>query len=127
LLGISDWSVESVESVFLLSILQLTKKDNIKTKNNLVLTKQIKNAGSIFLGENSPEAIGDYLAGPNHVLPTAGSARFASGLSVYDFYKKTSVIKMSKQGLEKIGRSAIHLANYEGLFAHSQSIRIRIS
>ena len=62
-----------------------------------------------------------------HVLPTAGSARFASGLSVYDFYKKTSVIKMSKQGLEKIGRSAIHLANYEGLFAHSQSIRIRIS
>jgi len=99
----------------------------IKTKNNSVLAKQIKNAGSIFLGENSPEAIGDYLAGPNHVLPTAGSARFASGLSVYDFYKKTSVIKMSKQGLEKIGRSAIHLANYEGLFAHSQSIRIRIS
>ncbi|MBJ7489396.1 MAG: histidinol dehydrogenase, partial [Candidatus Fonsibacter sp.] len=99
----------------------------IMTKNNSVLAKQIKNAGSIFLGENSPEAIGDYLAGPNHVLPTAGSARFASGLSVYDFYKKTSVIKMSKQGLEKIGRSAIHLANYEGLFAHSQSIRIRIS
>jgi histidinol dehydrogenase len=99
----------------------------IKTKNNSVLAKQIKNAGSIFLGENSPEAIGDYLAGPNHVLPTAGSARFASGLSVYDFYKKTSIIKMSKQGLEKIGRSAIHLANYEGLFAHSQSIRIRIS
>ena len=91
------------------------------------MAKQIKNAGSIFLGENSPEAIGDYMAGPNHVLPTAGSARFASGLSVYDFYKKTSVIKMSKQGLEKIGRSAIHLANYEGLFAHSQSIRIRIS
>ncbi|MBT4699358.1 MAG: histidinol dehydrogenase, partial [Alphaproteobacteria bacterium] len=99
----------------------------IKTKNNSVLARKIKNAGSIFLGENSPEAIGDYLAGPNHVLPTAGSARFASGLSVYDFYKKTSVIKMSKQGLEKIGRSAIHLANYEGLFAHSQSIRIRIS
>ena len=99
----------------------------IKTKNNSVLEKKIKNAGSIFLGENSPEAIGDYLAGPNHVLPTAGSARFASGLSVYDFYKKISVIKMSKQGLEKIGRSAIHLANYEGLFAHSQSIRIRIS
>jgi histidinol dehydrogenase len=99
----------------------------IKTKNNSQLLKKIKNAGSIFLGENSPEAIGDYLAGPNHVLPTAGSARFASGLSVYDFYKKTSVIKMSKQGLEKIGRSAIQLADYEGLFAHSQSIRIRIS
>lgn len=99
----------------------------IKTKNNSTLAKQIKNAGSIFLGENSPEAIGDYLAGPNHVLPTSGSARFTSGLSVYDFYKKTSVIKMSKQGLEKIGRSAIQLANYEGLFAHSQSIRIRIS
>ncbi len=99
----------------------------IKTANNSKLVKQIKNAGSIFLGENSPEAIGDYMAGPNHVLPTAGSARFASGLSVYDFYKKTSIIKMSKEGLEKIGRSAIQLANYEGLFAHSQSIRIRIS
>ena len=99
----------------------------IKTKNNQSIVKNIVNAGSIFLGEYSPEAIGDYLAGPNHVLPTSSSARFSSGLSVYDFYKKTSIIKMSKQGLEKIGRSAIQLADYEGLFAHSQSIRIRIS
>jgi len=84
-----------------------------------IAKKAIDNNSAIIVCKN--------FAGPNHVLPTAGSARFASGLSVYDFYKKTSVIKMSKQGLEKIGRSAIHLANYEGLFAHSQSIRIRIS
>jgi len=61
------------------------------------------------------------------VLPTSGSARFSSGLSVYDFYKKISLVKMSKTGLEKIGRSAMELADYEGLFAHSQSIRVRIS
>ena len=114
---------EIVETVNLIAPEHL----EIKTKNNQSIVKNIVNAGSIFLGEYSPEAIGDYLAGPNHVLPTSGSARFSSGLSVYDFYKKTSIIKMSKQGLEKIGRSAIQLADYEGLFAHSQSIRIRIS
>lgn len=99
----------------------------IKVKEYNKILKNIRNAGSIFLGEYSPEAIGDYLAGPNHVLPTSGSARFSSGLSVYDFYKKISVVKMSKTGLEKIGRSAMELADYEGLFAHSQSIRVRIS
>ena len=87
---------------------------------------QIKNAGSIFLGEFSPEAIGDYLAGPNHVLPTSGSARFASGLSVNDFIKRTSLIKCSKRGIEKIGQMAINLANYEGLHAHALSISKRI-
>ena len=88
--------------------------------------EKIKNAGSIFLGEFSPEAIGDYLAGPNHVLPTSGSARFASGLSVNDFIKRTSLIKCSKRGIEKIGQMAINLANYEGLHAHALSISKRI-
>jgi len=98
----------------------------IKIKGAEKLEKQIKNAGSIFLGEFSPEAIGDYLAGPNHVLPTSGSARFASGLSVNDFLKRTSLIKCSKRGIEKIGQMAINLANYEGLHAHALSVNKRI-
>ncbi len=98
----------------------------IKIKGSEKLEKQIKNAGSIFLGEFSPEAIGDYLAGPNHVLPTSGSARFASGLSVNDFLKRTSIIKCTKRGIEKIGQIAINLANYEGLHAHALSVSKRI-
>ena len=98
----------------------------IKIRGAEKLEKQIKNAGSIFLGEFSPEAIGDYLAGPNHVLPTSGSARFASGLSVNDFIKRTSLIKCTKRGIEKIGQMAINLANYEGLHAHALSVSKRI-
>ena len=98
----------------------------IKIRGAEKLEKQIKNAGSIFLGEFSPEAIGDYLAGPNHVLPTSGSARFASGLSVNDFIKRTSLIKCTKRGIEKIGQMAINLANYEGLYAHALSVSKRL-
>ena len=98
----------------------------IKSKKLERLEKKIINAGSIFLGEYSPEAIGDYLAGPNHVLPTSGSARFASGLCVNDFVKRTSLIKCSKSGIEKIGQLAINLANYEGLHAHARSIKKRL-
>lgn len=98
----------------------------IKSKKLEKLEKGIINAGSIFLGEYSPEAIGDYLAGPNHVLPTSGSARFASGLSVNDFVKRTSLIKCSKTGIEKIGQLAINLANYEGLHAHARSVKKRL-
>ncbi len=78
------------------------------------IEKKIINAGSIFLGDYSPEAIGDYIAGPNHVLPTSGTARFSSGLSVADFYKKTSVIKCSKLGIKKIGPAAIDLQIMKG-------------
>ena len=98
----------------------------IKIKKSEQLEKKITNAGSIFLGEYSPEAIGDYLAGPNHVLPTSGSARFASGLSVNDFLKRTSLIRCSKRGVEKIGQMAINLANYEGLQAHAMSVKKRL-
>ena len=80
----------------------------------------------IFLGEYSPEAVGDYLAGPNHVLPTSGSARFSSGLSVYDFLKRYSVIKMTKSGIERLGTSVINLAQYENLEGHANSIKIRL-
>ena len=96
------------------------------TKKPETYLKSISNAGSIFLGAYSPEAVGDYLAGPNHVLPTSGTARFSSGLSVNDFLKKQSIIKMSKTGIERLGPSVITLSKYEDLYGHSNSVRLRI-
>ena len=98
----------------------------IFSKNPEKILKNISNAGSIFLGQYSPEAVGDYLAGPNHVLPTSGSARFSSGLSVYDFLKRYSVIKMTKSGIERLGTSVINLAECENLEGHANSIKIRL-
>ena len=86
----------------------------------------MKNAGSIFIGNFSPEAMGDYIAGPNHVLPTSGSARFSSGLSVNDFLKRHSLIKISKTGIERLGPSVINLAKYENLDGHAYSVKIRL-
>ncbi len=98
----------------------------IYTKKPEIYLKSIKNAGSIFLGPYSPEAIGDYLAGPNHVLPTSGTAKFSSGLSVYDFLKRQSIIKITKSGIERLGSSVINLAEYENLQGHANSVKIRI-
>ncbi len=98
----------------------------ICTKKPEDYLKLINNAGSIFLGSFSPEAMGDYLAGPNHVLPTLGTARFSSGLSVIDFLKRQSVIKISKTGIERLGPSVINLAKYENLHGHANSVRMRI-
>ena len=86
----------------------------------------IYNAGSICIGKYSPMAVTDYNAGSNHTLPTLGSAKFSSGLNLSEFYKKISYITLSKKGVEKIGKSAIHLANYESLTAHTLSIRSRM-
>ena len=90
------------------------------------LAKRITNAGAIFLGHWTPEAVGDYVTGPNHVLPTARSARFSSGLSVMDFLKRTTLAKLSRDGLLKIGPSAVTLANSEGLECHGLSISERM-
>ena len=95
------------------------------TKENNKIIKEVKNAGSIFIGTFSPEAIGDYIAGPNHVLPTSGSARFSSGLSVNDFLKRHSLIKMTKTGIERLSSSVINLAKYENLDGHANSIILR--
>ena len=97
---------------------------DIKNLNGII--KNINNAGSIFIGKYSPEAMGDYLAGPNHVLPTSGSAKFLSGLSVNDFLKRHSIIKISKSGIERLGPSVINLAKHENLDGHANSIKIRI-
>jgi len=91
------------------------------------MMQQIKHAGAIFLGCYTPEAIGDYVAGPNHVLPTDRTARFSSGLSVFDFIKRTTFVKCDLQGLKKIGPPAITLAQAEGLPAHAESIKVRLN
>lgn len=91
------------------------------------LSTKISNAGAIFLGRYTPEAIGDYIAGPNHVLPTARSARFSSGLGVSDFMKRTSFVQCDADGLRAIGPSAMALAEAEGLSAHGQSISVRLN
>ena len=96
------------------------------TNMNEEIIKGVKNAGSIFIGKYSPEAIGDYLAGPNHVLPTSGSARFSSGLSVNDFLKRHSLIKITKTGIERLGSSVINLAKHENLDGHANSVKMRL-
>ncbi len=89
--------------------------------------KHIKNAGAIFLGHYTPEAIGDYLAGPNHVLPTSGTARFSSPLGVYDFVKRTSLIAYSQEALAQAGKACRTLAEMENLDAHVKAVQIRFS
>jgi histidinol dehydrogenase len=96
------------------------------TNFNNEIVKGVKNAGSIFIGKFSPEAMGDYIAGPNHVLPTSGSARFSSGLSVNDFLKRHSLIKITKTGIERLGSSVINLAKHENLDGHANSVKMRL-
>lgn len=86
----------------------------------------IKNAGAIFLGRNTPEAVGDYIAGPNHTLPTSGTARFSSPLGVEDFIKRSSIIEFSKKGLDTLGPKARAFALLEGLDAHAKSVDVRL-
>ena len=91
-----------------------------------LLFDRVRHAGSVFLGRHTPEAIGDYVAGPNHVLPTGRRARFASGLSVLDFMKRTSFIACDPASLAAIGPAAIALAHAEGLPAHAASVEKRL-
>jgi histidinol dehydrogenase len=86
----------------------------------------VRHAGAIFLGRHAPEALGDYLAGPNHVLPTSRTARFSSGLGVLDFMKRSSIIGCDVRGLRALGASVITLAKAEGLDAHALSIAVRL-
>jgi histidinol dehydrogenase len=94
--------------------------------NSEALSDKIVNAGAIFLGPNTPEAIGDYVGGSNHVLPTARSARFSSGLNVLDFMKRTSLLKCDARSLEALGPAAVTLGMAEGLEAHARSVSLRL-
>ena len=98
----------------------------IATDNAYEYLPRIKHAGAIFLGHYTPEAIGDYLAGPNHTLPTGGSARFFSPLSVSNFVKKSSIISMNKRAIDEIGSACMALADAEGLEAHKLSVEFRM-
>ncbi len=91
-----------------------------------IIFNDIKHVGAVFLGRYTPEAIGDYVAGPNHVLPTSGNARFSSGLSVYDFLKRTTFTRCTSNSISKIGPHAITLAETEGLSAHALSLKLRL-
>ena len=98
----------------------------VMTKEPFGLLDDIRHAGAIFLGEYTPEPIGDYIAGPNHTLPTGGTAKFYSPLSVEHFLKKSSIISMSKEGINEIGEPCALIANTEGLTAHEESVRMRL-
>ena len=98
----------------------------LQTRDPLEVVGKIRNAGAVFLGDYTPEALGDYIAGPNHVLPTAGTARFASALSVDNFIKKTSLIQYTKKAFEREAPDIIRLAEIEGLGAHAGSVKIRL-
>ncbi len=91
------------------------------------ISQQIKHAGAIFIGAYTPEAIGDYVAGPNHVLPTSRTARFSSGLGVLDFMKRTTTVSCHSDALREIGLAAVHLAKAEGLDAHALSVSRRLN
>ena len=90
------------------------------------LAAKVRHAGAIFLGRTTPEALGDYVGGPNHVLPTARSARFSSGLGVLDFLKRTTLLGASPEALAAIGPAAVALATSEGLSAHALSVALRL-
>jgi histidinol dehydrogenase len=99
----------------------------LAVENPDALLRQVRHAGAIFLGRNTPEAMGDYIAGPNHVLPTARTARFSSGLSVLDFVKRTTLLSLSREAVNEIGPSAVALAEAEGLDAHARSVAARLN
>ncbi len=99
----------------------------ISAFNEEDLAEKVRNAGAIFLGAHTPEAVGDYVGGPNHVLPTARSARFSSGLNVLDFMKRTSILKCGPEALQKIGPAAVTLGRAEGLEAHARSVAMRLN
>lgn len=99
----------------------------LMTSNTENLLKKIKNAGAIFIGHFTPEAVGDYIAGPNHVLPTNGTAKFSSGLGVLDFCKRTTFVEFNKNNLDAIGKNVVTLAKAEGLDAHAMSVALRLN
>ena len=119
--------LESFEQAALLADRIAAEHLEIATANSEEISSQIRNAGAIFLGKHTPEVIGDYVAGSNHVLPTARSARFSSGLGVLDFMKRTSILRLSEIALAALAPAAMTLAENEGLDAHRRSVEIRLS
>jgi histidinol dehydrogenase len=116
---------KSIDDIFVISNLIAPEHLEIMTKNPLEMLVKVKNAGAVFLGENSPEVIGDYIGGTNHVLPTSGTAKFASPLGVYDFVKRTSYSYYPKNVLLEFKEDILSFALLEGLEAHAKAANIR--
>ena len=117
----ADSKEDAIETVNMIASEHL----EIMTKNPFEVMMKVRNAGAIFLGENSSEPLGDYFAGPNHILPTNGTARFFSPVSVDDFVKKSSIIYYSREALEKVHKDIEYFAENEQLTAHANSIKVR--
>ena len=98
---------------------------HIQTRDPDAFVEEVENAGAVFLGPFTPVAVGDYAAGPSHVLPTGGTARFASGLNANDFRKRTSILRFTRNGLKEIAEDVVYLANTEGLTGHAASVELR--
>ncbi len=118
---------QSMEEAIRLMNLIAPEHLEVATNNPFEFLPFIKHAGAIFLGHNTPEAIGDYVAGPNHTLPTGGTAKFYSPLGVENFMKKSSIISFSSKAINEIGEACAMIANTEGLTAHEQSVRVRLN
>jgi histidinol dehydrogenase len=119
--------VEKLEDAAALSDRIAPEHLEIATADPKTLLAKVRHAGAIFLGRHTPEAMGDYIAGPNHVLPTSRSARFSSGLSVLDFMKRTTLLSLDEKAINALGPEAITLADAEGLQAHANSIAARLN
>jgi histidinol dehydrogenase len=117
--------VEDLPSAFDLANTIAPEHLELHLNSPLEYIGQIKNAGAVFMGQYTPEPVGDYIAGPNHVLPTAGTARFSSALSVDHFIKKTSLIHYSEAAFRQEAPDIIRLAEIEGLGAHARSVKVR--
>ena len=117
---------KDMETVIEMANLSAPEHLEVITKEPFALLPYIRNAGAIFLGAYSPEPLGDYYAGPNHVLPTGGTAKFYSVLNVETFMKKTSIIAYTAQALAAVSEDIIEMAEAEGLKAHANAIRVRI-
>lgn len=117
--------VDNLDKAIDLANLKAPEHLELMVRNPSALLKNVKNAGAVFLGNFTPVAVGDYWAGPNHVLPTGGTARFSSGLSVYDFVKRMNYISYSRSALKKSTHDITSIAEAEGLVAHADSVKIR--
>jgi histidinol dehydrogenase len=117
--------VDSIEKAIDLSNALAPEHLELAIRNPMERLDQVKHAGAIFLGHYSPEPVGDYMAGPNHVLPTSGTARFFSPLSVDDFVKKSSIIFYRKEALRKTYKDVARFARMEGLKAHANAMEVR--
>lgn len=124
--GLIVW-VPSIQDAVQVANLRAPEHLEIVTHDPEAVAQGIRHAGAIFLGDNTPEPVGDYLAGPSHVLPTSGTARHASPLGVYDFIKRTSIVSYTRDRLNHDGARIIALAEAEGLYGHAEAIRIRMA